>query len=79
MKNQLGKLTNTPTLRLIFQCFQGVHLLIIERFQKVVSLTKERSLILEFYPLVVKNIISNALRVSNGAPHCPEDDSVKHR
>ena len=79
MKNQLGKLTNTPSLRLIFQCFQGVHLLIIERFQKVVSLTKERSLILEFYPLVVKNIISNALRVSNGAPHRPEDDSIKHR
>ena len=56
-----------------------MHLLIIEGFQKVVNLTKERNLILEFYPLVVKNIISNALRVSNGAPHCPEDDSVKHR
>ena len=56
-----------------------MYLLIIERFQKVVSLTKERSLILEFYPLVVKNIISNALRVSNGAPHRPEDDSIKHR
>ncbi len=23
--NQLGKLTNTPTLRWIFKCFQGVH------------------------------------------------------
>ena len=51
-----------------------MHLLIIERFQKVVSLTKERSLILEFYPLVLKNIISNALWVSNGDPCCPEDD-----
>ena len=51
-----------------------MHLLIIERFQKVVSLTKERSLILEFYPLVVRNIISNALWVSNGDPRCPEDD-----
>ena len=56
-----------------------MHLLIIERSQKVVNLREERSLILEFYPLVVKNIISNALRVSNGAPHCPEYDSVKHR
>jgi len=34
----------------------------------------ERSLILEFYPLVVRNIISNALWVSNGDPRCPEDD-----
>ena len=26
--NQLGKLTNRPTLRWIFQCFQGIHLLV---------------------------------------------------
>ena len=51
-----------------------MHLLIIERSQKVVNLREERSLILEFYPLVVKNIISNALWVSNGDPRCPEDD-----
>ena len=25
LKNQLGKLTNTPTLRWIFQWFQGIH------------------------------------------------------
>ena len=50
VKNQLGKLTNTPTLRWIFQCFQGVHLLIINPWPKVVNLTEERSLILEFLP-----------------------------
>ena len=50
VKNQLGKLTNTPTLRWIFQCFQVVHLLIINQSPKVVNLTEERSLILEFLP-----------------------------
>ena len=48
MKNQLGKLTNTPTLRWIFQCFQGVHFLRINQWPKVVDLTEERTLILEF-------------------------------
>ncbi len=50
LKNQLGNLTNTPTLRWIFQCFQGVHLLTINQSQKVVNLTEERSLILQFLP-----------------------------
>lgn len=48
VRNQLGKLTNTPTLRWIFQCFQGVHFLMINQLPKVVNLTEERSLILEF-------------------------------
>ena len=50
VRNQLGKLTNTPTLRWIFQCFQGVHFLRINQSPKVVNLTEERSLILEFLP-----------------------------
>ena len=50
VKNQLGKLTNTPTLRWIFQCFQVVHFLRINQWPKVVNLTEERSLILEFLP-----------------------------
>nr|WP_293104394.1 hypothetical protein [Okeania sp. SIO2F4] len=41
----MGKLTNNPTLRWIFQCFQGVHLLTINQRQQVVNLTEERSLI----------------------------------
>ena len=28
VKNQLGRPTNRPTLRWIFQCFQSIHLLI---------------------------------------------------
>ena len=50
VKNQLGKLTNTPTLRWIFQWFQVVHLLIINQWPKPVNLRKERRLILEFLP-----------------------------
>ena len=50
MRNQLGKLTNTPTLRWIFQCFQVVHFLRINQSPKVVNITEERSLILEFLP-----------------------------
>ncbi|MCL2937923.1 MAG: hypothetical protein MGU50_15825 [Trichodesmium sp. MAG_R02] len=47
MKKQLGKLTNTPTLRWIFQCFQVVHFLRINQSPKVVNLTEEKSLILQ--------------------------------
>jgi transposase len=50
VKNQLGKLTNTPTLRWIFQCFQVVHFLRTNQSPKVVNFTEERSLILEFLP-----------------------------
>ena len=50
VRNQLGKLTNTPTLRWIFQCFQVVHFLRINQSPKVVNLTEERNLILEFLP-----------------------------
>ncbi|MDE5112652.1 MAG: hypothetical protein O4753_15880 [Trichodesmium sp. St7_bin2_1] len=56
LKNQLGKLTNTPTLRWIFQWFQGIHLLTINQSRKVVNPTEERSLILELLPYCCKNI-----------------------
>lgn len=48
--NQLGKLTGRPTLRWIFQCFQGIHLLIHQGVKQVVNLTEERQLILKFFP-----------------------------
>ena len=48
--NQLGKLTVKPTLRWIFQCFQGIHLLIHQGIQQVVNLTEERLLTLKFFP-----------------------------
>ena len=50
VKNQVGKLTDTPTLRWIFQCFQGIHLLKMNSTRQVVNLTSERSFILEFLP-----------------------------
>lgn len=50
LKNQLGKLTDRPTLRWIFQCFQGIHLLNINGVEQVINLTDERGFILEFLP-----------------------------
>ena len=49
--NQLGKLTARPTLRWIFQCFQGIHLLVHQGIKQIVNLTEERQLTLEFFSL----------------------------
>ena len=46
LKNQLGKLTEKPTLRWIFQGFQGIHLLVQSGKKQVVNLTEERQNIL---------------------------------
>jgi len=50
IKNQLGKLTERPTLRWIFQCFQSVHLLIVNGGKQISNLTDERLWILRFFP-----------------------------
>ncbi len=50
VKNQLGKLTDRPTLRWIFQCFQGIHVVVINRAKQISNLTNERSLTLSFFP-----------------------------
>jgi transposase len=50
IKNQLGKLTERPTLRWIFQCFQSVHLLIGNGVKQISNLTSERLGILRFFP-----------------------------
>jgi transposase len=50
LKNQLGKLTDRPTLRWIFQCFQGIHLVFLSGVRQVVNLTEERRLTLSFFP-----------------------------
>ena len=55
LKNQLGKLTEKPTLRWIFQCFQGIHLLVQSGKKQVVNLTEERKRILSFFSLSVHN------------------------
>ena len=50
IKNQLGKLTSRPTLRWLFQCFQSVHLLILNSVKQISNLTDERLWILRFFP-----------------------------
>ena len=50
IKNQLGKPTERPTLRWIFQCFQAVHLLIVDGAKQISNLTNERLWILRFFP-----------------------------
>lgn len=50
IKNQLGLLRNRPTLRWIFQCFQAVHLVIINGLNQICNLTDERLWILQFFP-----------------------------
>jgi transposase len=51
VKNQLGKLTKCPTLKWIFQCFQGIHILNLNGVNQIVNLTQERNFILNFLPL----------------------------
>lgn len=50
IKSQLGKLTQRPTLRWVFQCFQAVHLLIVNGVKQISNLTDERLRILYFFP-----------------------------
>jgi transposase len=49
INNQLGKATQRPTLRWVFQCFQDVHLLHLDELKQVVNLTTERLHILRFF------------------------------
>ncbi len=55
IKNQLGKLTEHPTLRWIFQCFQGIHLVIMKGRKQIVNLSNERELILSYFPISSQN------------------------
>ena len=50
IKNQVNKLTERPTLRWIFQCFQGVHVLVTEGMKQIINLNKERQFILKYLP-----------------------------
>ena len=50
IKNKLGKLTMTPTLRWVFQCFQGIHLLNLDGVNQIVNLTSAPHLILSCLP-----------------------------
>ena len=55
IKNQLGQLTDRPTLRWIFQCFQSIHLLNVAGVEQVSNLTDERLRILGFFPVACQN------------------------
>lgn len=48
INNQLGKPTQYPTLRWVFQCFQDVHLLQVPGVKQIANLTEERRWILRF-------------------------------
>lgn len=51
IQNQLGKLTERPTLRWIFQCFQGIHLVEFQGIKQIANLTEKRQFTLNFFPL----------------------------
>ncbi len=46
--NQLGKLTDRPTLRWVFQCFQAVHLVWVNGTRQISNLTVDRLKTLRF-------------------------------
>lgn len=50
IKSQLGKLTDRPTLRWIFQVFEGIHILTLNGTNQIVNLTEERNFILKNLP-----------------------------
>ena len=60
VKNQLGKLTRKPTLRWIFQCFQGIHVVVVNGVKQISNLTQERSSIINFFPKTCQQYYSSA-------------------
>ncbi len=50
VKNQLGKLTDRPTLRWIFQCFARIHVVFINGVKQISNLRTQRCLTLSFFP-----------------------------
>lgn len=50
IKNQLGKATNCPTLRWIFQCFQCIHLVTLNQEEHISNWNQDRDFILSLLP-----------------------------
>ncbi|MEM6752086.1 MAG: IS1634 family transposase [Cyanobacteria bacterium P01_C01_bin.38] len=50
IKNQLGKPTDTPTLKWIFQCFQSIHVVEFNNQKQVSNWNEERDFILKLLP-----------------------------
>ena len=42
VKNQLGRLTDRPTMQWIFQCFQSIHVFYSQGLKQISNLTNER-------------------------------------
>ncbi len=49
VKNQLGQLTDRPTLRWIFQGFQGIHVVVFNGVKQIVNLTDSRLETLNYF------------------------------
>jgi transposase len=49
LANQLGKGTQRPTLRWVFQCFMAVHYVVVNGVRQIVNLTDDRRRILQFF------------------------------
>jgi transposase len=49
LANQLGKGTQRPTLRWVFQCFMAVHYVVLNGVKQIVNLTDNRRRILQFF------------------------------
>lgn len=50
IKNPLGKATNSPTLRWIFQCFHCIHLITLNQEEHISNWNKDRDFILRLLP-----------------------------
>ncbi|CDN14747.1 similar to Transposase [Richelia intracellularis] len=50
IKNTLGNLTMTPTLRWVFQWFQGIHFLTLDGVNQIVNLTSSHHFFLSYLP-----------------------------
>ena len=50
IKNQLGKATNSPSLRWIFQCFHCIHLITLNQEEHISNWNKDRDFILRLLP-----------------------------
>ena len=50
IKNQLGKPTTSPTMRWVFQCFQSIHILVLNDEKQISNLTEDRLFILSLLP-----------------------------
>ena len=46
--NQWGKPTATPTMRWVFQCFESIHLVVLDGVRQVVNLTLEHHHVIQF-------------------------------